>query len=105
MSNFDDIFEGNAPRKGQTNQPFDKEAWAEKKQAERQAVYDLADSTAEAVSADGSKFQAYLDVQPRFSRFGKMPVLPSNVSRKAFPFWNPARNMSVRTVLSEPPTM
>ena len=46
MSNFDDIFEGNAPRKGQTNQPFDKEAWAEKKQAERQAVYDLADSTA-----------------------------------------------------------
>ena len=59
MSNFDDIFEGNAPRKGQTNQPFDKEAWAEKKQAERQAVYDLADSTAEAVSADGSKFQAY----------------------------------------------
>ena len=44
MSNFDDIFEGNAPRKGQTNQPFDKEAWAEKKQAERQAVYDLADS-------------------------------------------------------------
>lgn len=30
MSNFDDIFEGNAPRKGQTNQPFDKEAWAEK---------------------------------------------------------------------------
>ena len=33
MSNFDDIFEGNASRKGQTNQPFDKEAWAEKKQA------------------------------------------------------------------------
>lgn len=30
MSNFDDIFEGNASRKGQTNQPFDKEAWAEK---------------------------------------------------------------------------
>ena len=46
MSNFDDIFEGNASRKGQINQPFNKEAWAEKKQAERQAVYDLADTTA-----------------------------------------------------------
>lgn len=29
MSNFDDIFEGNAPRKGQTNQPFDKEAYGD----------------------------------------------------------------------------
>ena len=38
MSNFDDIFEGNASRKGQTNQPFDKEAWAEKKQAKAQAA-------------------------------------------------------------------
>ena len=51
MSNFDDIFEGNASRKGQLNQPFDKEAWAEKKQAERQAVYGLADTIAEAQTA------------------------------------------------------
>ena len=47
MSNFDDIFEASAPRKNLSDQPFDKEAWAEKKQAERQAVYDLADTTAE----------------------------------------------------------
>lgn len=96
MSNFDDIFEGNAPRKGQTNQPFDKEAWAEKKQAERQAVYDLADSTAEAVSADGSKFQAYLDVQTRFSRYSATNVLlilaqkPDATQLKDFDGWKDA---------------
>ncbi|MGM9659440.1 MAG: hypothetical protein ACI3WQ_02460, partial [Faecousia sp.] len=96
MSNFDDIFEGNAPRKGQTNQPFDKEAWAEKKQAERQAVYDLADTTAEAVSADGSKFQAYLDVQTRFSRYSATNVLlilaqkPDATQLKDFDGWKDA---------------
>ena len=67
MNSFDDIFEGHISQRGQTNQPFDKEAWAEKKQAERQSVYDLADTTAVEVSADGSKFQSYLDVQTRFS--------------------------------------
>ena len=96
MSNFDDIFEGNASRKGQTNQPFDKEAWAEKKQAERQAVYDLADTTAEAVSADGSKFQAYLDVQTRFSRYSATNVLlilaqkPDATQLKDFDGWKDA---------------
>ena len=96
MSNFDDIFEGNAPRKGQTNQPFDKEAWAEKKQAERQAVYDLADSTAEAVSAHGSKFQAYLDVQTRFSRYSATNLIlilaqkPDATQLKDFDGWKDA---------------
>ena len=55
MSNFDDIFES-AP---QTDE-FDKEAWAAKKKAERDEVYALADATAEAVCADGSKFRNYL---------------------------------------------
>ena len=30
MNSFDDIFEGHVSQRGQTNQPFDKEAWAEK---------------------------------------------------------------------------
>ena len=41
MNNFDDLFE---PQAEQTqDQPFDKEAWVERKQAERQDVYDLVD--------------------------------------------------------------
>ena len=49
MSNFDDIFEY-APHTDE----FDKEAWAAKKKAERDEVYALADSTAEAVCRKSS---------------------------------------------------
>lgn len=69
MSNYDDIFEAPAPRSEFSDQPFDKDAWGEKKQAERQAVYDLADATAVEVAGDGGKFQAFLDVQARFDRY------------------------------------
>lgn len=96
MNSFDDIFEGHISQRGQTNQPFDKEAWAEKKQAERQSVYDLADTTAVEVSADGSKFQSYLDVQTRFSRYSATNVLlilaqkPEATQLKDFNGWKEA---------------
>ena len=70
MSNFDDIFES-AP---QTDE-FDKEAWAAKKKAERDEVYALADSTAEAVCADGGKFRDYLDVQAAFRNYSATNAL------------------------------
>ena len=70
MSNFDDIFES-AP---QTDE-FDKEAWAAKKKAERDEVYALADATAEAVCADGSKFRNYLDVQATFRNYSATNAL------------------------------
>lgn len=68
MSNLDDIFD--APKEKQEQpQPFDKAAWAEKKNAEREAVYALIDETADGVRADGGKLQTYLDVQSRFERY------------------------------------
>lgn len=70
MSNFDDIFES-AP---QTDE-FDKDAWAAKKKAERDEVYALADATAEAVCADGSKFRNYLDVQATFRNYSATNAL------------------------------
>lgn len=70
MSNFDDIFES-AP---QTDE-FDKEAWAAKKKAERDEVYALADTTAEAVCADGGKFRDYLDVQAAFRNYSATNAL------------------------------
>ena len=70
MSNFDDIFEA-AP---QTDE-FDKEAWAAKKKAERDEVYALADTTAEAVCADGGKFRDYLDVQAAFRNYSATNAL------------------------------
>ncbi len=75
MNNFDDLFTPQSSQPYQGTQPFDKEAWAGKKQAERQAIYDLADTTAEAVGADGGKFQAYLDVQARFNRYSATNTL------------------------------
>lgn len=75
MSNFDDLFTAQGGQAYQSGQSFDKDAWAEKKKAERQALYDLADSTAEAVSADGGKFRSYLDVQARFDRYSATNAL------------------------------
>ena len=71
MNNYDDIFDTAVP----DEQSFDKDAWAERKQAERQAVYELADATAAEVCADGAKFQAYLDTQARFDRYSVTNVL------------------------------
>lgn len=94
MSNFDDIFDTQPARKN--DQPFDKEAWAEKKQAERKAVYDLADTTAEAVSADGGRYRDYLDVQARFDRYSATNALlilaqmPQATQLKDFDGWKAA---------------
>ena len=69
MNGFDDIFDAQSQNQSQPNRPFDKEAWAEKKQAERKSVYELADSTALSVAGDGNRFRDYLDVQARFDRY------------------------------------
>ncbi len=70
MSNFDDLFrqekEQSVP---QNNRPFDKEAWKQQKQEQREMVYSLIDDTAQTVAQDGAVFQKYLDVQSRFDRY------------------------------------
>lgn len=75
MNNYDDIFTTQPGNEGFGEQPFDKEAWAEKKQEERKAVYELADKTAEAVGADGGKYREYLDVQAKFDRYSATNAL------------------------------
>lgn len=68
MSNFDDLFEA----RGQEtfdNRAFDKDAWAEKKQAERDEVYALADKTTKEVSTDGEHYKAFLDVKARLIHY------------------------------------
>lgn len=86
MNNFDDIFDSG-------EQSFDKDAWAERKQAERQAVYDLADNATAAVCADGAKFHTYLDTQSHFDRYSATNVLlimaqmPTATQIKDFDAW------------------
>ena len=67
MPNFDDLF---APQPAQREDtPFDKDAWAAKKQQEREGVYLMIDTYAHEMSIDGGLFRAYLDVQARFDLY------------------------------------
>jgi len=74
MSNFDDLFEAKPPQE-QEDHPFDKETWAEKKQMERQEVYELADATTQEVAADGDKYKAFLDVKSRLIHYSATNAL------------------------------
>lgn len=67
MENYDDIFSGTTDRRDDGQ--FDKDAWAAKKQAERDGVYTMIDNYATEMSGTGDLFQAYLDVQARFDRY------------------------------------
>ena len=70
MSSFDDLFrqESEQPAR-QNDRPFDKEAWKQQKQEQREMVYAMIDDTAQTVARDGAAFQNYLDVQSRFDRY------------------------------------
>ena len=67
MQNFDDLFTGQPAQQEET--PFDKDAWAAKKQSERENVYLMIDTFAHEMSIDGGLFSSYLDVQARFDRY------------------------------------
>ncbi|MDG0810322.1 hypothetical protein [Cohnella rhizosphaerae] len=71
MSEWDDLFRQEPHSETDTpqNQPFDKEAWVQKKQELRQWTYDTIDATTETVSQTGEQLQHYLDVQSRFGRY------------------------------------
>ncbi|MHB1314592.1 MAG: ArdC-like ssDNA-binding domain-containing protein [Christensenellales bacterium] len=70
MSNFDDLFrQGNEQPALQNNQPFDKEAWAQKKQEQREQIYAMIDETAVSIAEDGDAFQKYLNTQSHFERY------------------------------------
>jgi len=62
MADYDDLFE---PSPQQPTGTFNKEQWAAQKQAQREAVYDLAEQTTLGLS-DPAAFRQYLDVQGQF---------------------------------------
>lgn len=79
-ANFDSLFPEQAtqqpanqtvqqPADQPAQQPTDKEAWAARRQQEREAVFQQIDETVSAMSGDGELFQTYLDVQARFDRY------------------------------------
>lgn len=65
MDNFDDLFDTQKDE----GQPFDKDAWKEKKQQEREYAYALLDEGTQNVAANYEHFRNYLDIQARFDRY------------------------------------
>jgi len=92
MANFDDLL-NNAPAEEQGSQQLSKEEYAAKKQAEREAVYELSDQTALEVSGDGEQFRQYLDVQSTFVRYSAVNALlilaqkPEAARLGSFDYW------------------
>ena len=97
-TNYDDIL---TAAQQQEKQDFDVNAWAEKKQSERDEVYALRDKMTSEVSADGNKFRQYLDIQSRFRRYSVGNVLlimaqkPQATRLKDFEGWKENR-VSIR---------
>ena len=75
MENYDSIFAPKEAAQNKTFSPIDKQAWAEKKQAERQQVYEMIDSTALQMASNPEIFKIGLDVMARFDRYSVGNVL------------------------------
>jgi len=73
MNSFDDLL-NNSPAE-QNNGQLSKEDFAAKKQAAREAVFELSDNTAMEVGADDGQFRQYLDVQSTFDRYSAVNAL------------------------------
>ncbi len=92
MNDFEQIL-ANANGNTQEKKPFDKNTWKEKKQQERQEVYDLMDKMADEVKADVNKYKEYLNVQGRFDKYsvGNALVItasnPNATQLKEFDDW------------------
>ena len=64
------------PNKGGYQKPqLSPEEWKAKKQAEKDAVYQLIDETATAIVQDGEKFRGFLDTQARLDRYSAANAL------------------------------
>ncbi len=92
MNDFEQIL-ANANGNSQEKKPFDKNTWKEKKQQERQEVYDLMDKMADEIKADVNKYKEYLNVQGRFDKYsvGNALVItasnPNATQLKEFDDW------------------
>lgn len=96
MNEFDEIMSKANSNSVANKKPFDKNAWIERKQQERQEVYDLIDKTADEVKSDLGKYKEYLDVQGRFDKYsvGNALVItskmPTATQLKDFNDWKEA---------------
>ena len=65
MENYDNLFE---QQPEQTEQPFDREAWARQKREQRQELYNLIEEMSEKTLTDPSALSDYLNMQARLGK-------------------------------------
>ena len=65
MENYDNLFE---QQPEQTEQPFDREAWAQQKREQRQELYGLIEEMSEKALTDPSALSDYLNMQARLGK-------------------------------------
>lgn len=94
MESYDDLFQQEKQSPEEKNgQPFDKEAWKQQKQEQREKIYALIDETTLNIAGDGGRFQSYLDMQGRFHRYSVANALlilaqkPEATRIGDFDFW------------------
>lgn len=72
MSDLYDLFK---PKEPPAQQAFDKEAWAEKKKAEKSRCYAMIDASLERIGQDPALFENYLKVQSKFDLYSPRNAL------------------------------
>ena len=65
MENYDNLFE---QQPEQTEQPFDREVWAQQKREQRQELYNLIEEMSEKTLTDPSALSDYLNMQARLGK-------------------------------------
>lgn len=79
---------------GQPKERLSKEEYAQKKRAEKEKVYQMADETAREIVSDPEKFKAFLDTQSRMDRYSAVNALlifaqlPEATQLKDFDDWS-----------------
>lgn len=81
MENYDSILNEQETKESKSFTPFDKDAWIQQKQAERQSAFERMDQTAAEIATNGDLFQRCLDVMARFDRYsvGNILLLTSQI--------------------------
>lgn len=110
MSNIYDELDGTQTAK--EKKPFDKQAWAQRKQEEKQMAYDMIDNTTNALKKNGQKLIEYLDVQSRMDKYSVANTLlilaqnPNVTQLKDYSGWKEAdtgvRNAQTGIIILEP---
>ncbi len=75
-------------------QPFDKQAWGERKQAEKQFAYEMIDNAVSEIKNDTEKFKQYLETQSRLDKYSVANTLlimhqcPKATQLKPVSYWS-----------------